>query len=65
MAKQLVYQSRFRRNVTVGFISKCKIMLHGKTLPGVVFHTNNETMVMLATDFHAHYVVVDTDPDRD
>ncbi len=65
MEQQLVYQSRFRRNVTVGFISKCKIMLHGKTLPGVVFHTNNETIVMLETDFHAHYVVVDTDADRD
>lgn len=65
MAKQLVYQSRFQDNVTVGFISKCKIMLHGRLFPGVVFHKNNETLVMLETDFHARYVSVDTDADRD
>lgn len=65
MAQQLIYQSRFARDVIVGMIAKCKIVLHGKQFPGVVFHQNNETLVMLETDFHARYVAVDTGPDQD
>ena len=65
MEQQLIYRSRFARDVIVGFISNCKILLHGKQFPGVVFHQNNETLVMLETDFHARYGAVDTDRDHD
>lgn len=65
MAKQLVYQSRFTQSETVGFISECRIVLPGTDLPGVILHKDSKTIVMLAADFHARYVAVDTDADRD
>lgn len=65
MPKQLVYQRRFKPFEIVGYMSKCKIVLDGVAIDGVVFHHNSNVIVMRETSFHEFFREVDKPTDHD